>query len=258
MTPYVLTVDIGNTNTHVGLIKCASRSILSLDIIPTSDIDTSLVPTVCSAATSIQQTAPVPVVLCSVIQSAKQQFNNELTAALQSPVVWLGNNKQLPLHIPYENPDALGADRIADMIYAHCAYPDENVIIVDAGTTITIDYLHHGATFRGGAILPGPSTQLKSLHAHTDQLPELDFSNPDSEFPGRSTAACIHGGVRYGTAGAVSLIVDQYRLLDSDPCQVIATGGAWPYLKHIVSFEARHIPEMTMAGCALYYTLLHP
>jgi pantothenate kinase type III len=258
MTPYVLAVDIGNTNTHIGLIKCASRSILSLDILPTGAIDANLVTAVCSAATSIQQTIPIPVVLCSVIQSAQQQFNNELTDALQAPVVWLGNNNKLPLHISYENPDALGADRIADMIYAHCTYPGENVIIVDAGTTITIDYLHHGNTFRGGAILPGPSTQLKSLHAHTDQLPELDISNPDNEFPGLSTAACIHAGVRYGTAGAVSFIVDRYRLLDSNPCRVIATGGAWPYLKHTVSFEARHIPEMTMAGCALYYTLLHP
>jgi type III pantothenate kinase len=213
------------------------------------------VTTVCSAIEPLQHAMSVPVVLCSVVQSAEKQINNELTAALHSPVIWLHNSRKLPLHIPYENPDSLGADRIADMLYAHGAYPDKNVIIIDAGTTITVDYLHHGKTFRGGAILPGPSTQLESLQANTDQLPELDMNSSGNDFPGLSTAACIHAGVYYGTAGALSLLVDRYRRVFSEPCTVLATGGAWPYLKDAVTFEARNIPEMTMAGCAMYYTL---
>ena len=254
MTPYVLTVDIGNTNTHIGLIKCASRSILSLDVFPTKDIPTCLTNTIWSAVKTVPD---APVVICSVVQSIEEQYHHKLSSSIQSQVLWLHYNEKLPLTIPYKNPALLGADRIADLVYAHGVFPGENVIVVDAGTTITIDYLHKGSVFRGGAIMPGPSTQLKSLRANTDQLPELELDSPDTEFPGMSTAACIHAGVLFGTAGAVSHIVDRYRHMYNEPSRIVATGGAWPFLKPYVTFEASHIPEMTMAGCALYFTLLN-
>jgi len=249
---YTIAVDIGNTNTHIGLIKCATRSILSLDIFPSRQLDERFIVTIRSIVDSLQHAMPVPIVICSVIKSIEERFGKDLHDSSTTPLVWLRYTAQLPLHIPYDDPLLLGADRIANMLYSSVVFAHENVIIIDAGTTITVDYLQNGRDFIGGVILPGPATQLKSLHASTDQLPQFEPGTVTAASPGLSTETCMDIGVRYGIAGALSLLVGKYSNLFNGPCRILATGGAWPYLKDAVTFEVKHIPELTMVGCALY------
>ena len=78
MINYVIAVDVGNTNTHIGLINCTSRTILSLDIFPSKDIDTRFVNSLVALSQSMKHAAPVPVVMSSVLPSLEARFDGIL------------------------------------------------------------------------------------------------------------------------------------------------------------------------------------
>jgi pantothenate kinase type III len=88
-------------------------------------------------------------------------------------------------------------------IYGISRFPTQPLILVSAGTAVTVDYIADGA-FLGGAILPETALQLLALHSHTDALPHVAAITAElvAELPARSTEACIACGVLYG-------IVDQ-------------------------------------------------
>ncbi|HAJ80561.1 MAG TPA: hypothetical protein DCO75_12420 [Fibrobacteres bacterium] len=252
MYNYIIAVDIGNTNTHIGLVNCSSRGILSLDIFPSMDIDTRLVDSIVSLSISMKHAAPVPIVVCSVIKSIEARYNSTLCKLIESPVLWLKYSPALPVVVNYENPYSLGADRLANFFYCYDVFNGKNLIIIDAGTAIKIDYLKNGREFFGGVILPGLATQLQSLHDKTDQLPPVNVEEIGLEFPGLSTQSCILGGVRLGIAGSLSFLVKKFKQHFNEDAIILATGGSWKYLQEYMQFEFEFIPELTLVGCALY------
>jgi type III pantothenate kinase len=255
MINYVIAVDVGNTNAHIGLINCTSRSILSLDIFPSTEIDTRLVNSLVTLSQSMKHAAPVPVVLSSVLPSLRGRFDDTLKKAVEGPVCWIHNNDRLPIINHYSDPGSLGPDRLANFLYGFTAFTGKSQIIISAGTTITVDYLKNGREFLGGAIVPGLTTQLKSLHDQTASLPEVESGEIDFEFPGLSTKSCMHSGVRFGIAGSLSFLVEKYRSHFDETSLVLTTGGSWKYVQDLVDFEFQFIPELTLVGCALYYAL---
>jgi len=255
MANYVIAADVGNSNTHIGLINCTNRTILSLDIFPSKEIDTRFVNSLAALSQSMKHSAPVPVVISSVIQPFRERFDGILKQSIEGPVCWVHNNARLPIINRYENPDSLGPDRLANFLYGFMAFTGKSQIIIDAGTTITVDYLKNGREFLGGAIVPGLTTQLKSLHDQTSSLPEVEPGEIDFNFPGLSTKSCMHGGVRFGIAGALSFLVEKYRRHFNENCLVLTTGGSWKYVQDVVDFEFQFVPELTLVGCALFYSL---
>jgi type III pantothenate kinase len=252
MNNYVIAVDIGNTNTHIGLINYSSRGILSLDIFPSKEIPSRFINSVSSLCTSMKHAAPVPVVVSSVIGSVEEEYGDRLCRQTESPVFWIHYSASLPVKINYENPLKLGSDRLANFFYGHEVAEGRNLLIIDAGTAIKMDYLKKGKEFAGGIIIPGFSTQLESLHDHTDLLPSVNACDIGNEFPGLSTQSCMLSGVRYGIGGAVSCFVEKFRSHFNEDVHVLATGGSWKYLQEYMYFPFEFIPELTLVGCAMY------
>lgn len=129
----------------------------------------------------------------------------------------------LPLNLSKGYQGPIGADRIAAMIGAKSLYPDQDLIVVDAGTALTIDILDKDACFKGGIISPGINMRLQSLHEFTCGLP---FVSPDGNTPslGHETETAIRSGVING----VSYEIDSYMHLAFEKYGVkrmVATGG---------------------------------
>jgi type III pantothenate kinase len=153
--------------------------------------------------------------------------------------------------VAYTNPCTLGVDRLANCLYSQAAHPGQNRIIIDAGTATKVDFFASGNEFAGGAILPGIATQLKSLHDYTSALPLLEPSTSAIEFPGTTTESAMTTGVLYGTAGALSFLVDRYRQ-KYGTVPVLATGGAWKQVESLVTFEFEYVKDMTLVGTGLF------
>lgn len=138
-------------------------------------------------------------------------------------VMVLSARTPLPIVLDYATPQTLGSDRIAAACGARTLH--RNVLIVDAGTCITIDLLDAGGTYHGGAILPGIDMQLRALNAFTARLPLVEAaSDTPVSLTGRSTDESILAGV----LGAARLAVEGFAIhhrRQHDDLLVLLTGG---------------------------------
>lgn len=143
-------------------------------------------------------------------------------------VVMLDNNIKLPFKNLYETPHTLGVDRIALVSASVKHYPNSNVLIIDAGTCITYDFITSKNEYLGGAISPGIRLRYNSLNSFTDRLPLLQTEVPD-QLIGNSTVASIHSGVVFGILMEIDGLIDEYKERYKD-LTVILTGGDADFL----------------------------
>lgn len=135
---------------------------------------------------------------------------------------------RLPFKNKYGTPDTLGLDRIALVAAASEAYPNTNVLIIDAGSCITYDFLNARGEYMGGAISPGIAMRYKSLNAFTANLPELEKTDT-AELVGNSTDSSIHSGILNGVVSEVDGMIASYRS-EYSKVTVILTGGDGQFL----------------------------
>lgn len=138
-------------------------------------------------------------------------------------VIVLSSETNLPFINKYKTPKTLGVDRLALVSGAVKKFPHKNVLIIDAGTCITYDFITAENTYLGGAISPGLRLRYKSLHDLTANLPLLETSNP-VDITGNSTDAAIHSGVVYGIIYEIDAVIERYQKKYPD-LTVILTGG---------------------------------
>ncbi|NDK18979.1 MAG: type III pantothenate kinase [Zetaproteobacteria bacterium] len=144
------------------------------------------------------------------------------------PLKILSNQLKLPYTIAYKTLETLGLDRIALVASAVLNYPNQNVLVIDAGTCITFDFITEKGVYLGGAISPGIQMRYNALHTQTAKLPQLKLKYPEN-FIGNSTDNSIHSGVCLGTIyeikGVVAKYKSKYRKLT-----VVLTGGNTNFL----------------------------
>ena len=145
-------------------------------------------------------------------------------------VIELSSKTNLPFKNLYETPETLGVDRIALVSASVQKYPNKNVLIIDAGTCITYDFITSENHYLGGAISPGIRLRYKSLNNLTANLPLLKTEQPKSII-GNTTKTSIHSGVINGVINEIDGIINQYHENYSD-LTVILTGGDTKFLSN--------------------------
>lgn len=134
----------------------------------------------------------------------------------------------VPIASDYFTPLTLGSDRLAAAVGVSVLWPGRNVLIVDCGTAVTIDFVTADGTFRGGSISPGLHMRFRALHEFTAALPLGGV--PDSEeLFGRSTADAIGAGVLNSLVFEIEGYVRRLQQQIDGLC-VIFTGGDAKYL----------------------------
>ena len=142
----------------------------------------------------------------------------------------LNENSNLPFKNLYQSKISLGSDRIALVSSAAVIYPNKNVLVIDAGTCITYDFLSKKSHYLGGSISPGIRMRYKSLNQNTSKLPMLKTTIP-KKFISINTNQSIHAGVINGVLheirGQISEYEEEYANLT-----VILTGGDAKFLSN--------------------------
>lgn len=152
----------------------------------------------------------------------------------------------LPILMEYATPGTLGVDRKATACAAAARFPGEDVLVVDAGTALTLDWVSADGVFKGGNISPGLRMRLKALHEHTAKLPLLDtvdLRKREMRKLGEDTNTAILGGCARGLLDEVAMA---YLRLERPDCRIVLTGGDAPLI-------ADFLPEaLDVAGCTSY------
>ena len=161
----------------------------------------------------------------------------------------LTNNTPVPFKNKYRTPDTLGKDRIAIAAAAVQLYPDENVLIIDTGTSITFDIITAKGEYLGGSISPGLNMRFKALHNFTHRLPLIVAPDPGANIKliGDSTESSILSGVVNGLIAEVESTINQYNMLFS-PLKIIISGGDYKYFERLVKSNIFAAPNIVVRG----------
>lgn len=103
----------------------------------------------------------------------------------------------IPIINRYKTPETLGKDRLAAVIGASFLKPGCDLLVVDAGTAITYDFIDANRVYWGGNIAPGLNLRLRALHEFTQKLPLVEAQNESAEL-GVDTQSAINSGALYG------------------------------------------------------------
>ncbi|MDG2499424.1 MAG: type III pantothenate kinase [Flavobacteriaceae bacterium] len=144
------------------------------------------------------------------------------------PITILDSTFPMPFNNCYDTPLTLGVDRLALMASAVHQFPKRNVLVIDAGSCITYDFMDAHHNYLGGAISPGIQMRYKSFEAFTSNLPLLPKTIP-SHHIGSSTEASIHSGVINGVLKEIEGTIQVYQNKYPD-LTVILTGGDADFL----------------------------
>lgn len=157
----------------------------------------------------------------------------------------LSHHTRLPFKNEYETPETLGPDRIAAVAGAYYLFPGRNVLIIDAGSAVTYDYLS-GKTYKGGNISPGLTMRFRALHRFTGKLPHGSTTEIYSS-PGKNTLEAVTAGVIDGLINEINEYIRQFEenYIDS---VVVMTGGDSGYLKDRISRKVKYEPDLVLEG----------
>ncbi|MBO0359745.1 type III pantothenate kinase [Hymenobacter sp. BT186] len=156
----------------------------------------------------------------------------------------------LPIQNTYATPHTLGADRLAAAVGAAWQRPNQDTLIVDAGTAIKCDLVEGGHTFRGGSIAPGLRLRFQALHTFTGRLPLVELpANLEATIPltGDSTQTAIQSGVLNGAAAEVNGLIDRYREQFPE-LGVVLAGGDAAFFQPRLKGPIFAIPELVLLG----------
>ncbi|MHC5028335.1 MAG: type III pantothenate kinase, partial [Planctomycetota bacterium] len=168
---------------------------------------------------------------------------------LSTNVYIVGKDLPIPIGESLDPETITGVDRLLNAAAAYATL-EQACVVVDAGTAITVDFVDGEGTFHGGAIAPGASMQLAALHQHTSALPALEFTKPDSEAFGKSTAQAMLHGVYDGIRGLVWRLVEKYAERYGAYPMVVVTGGDANVLFEDDELVNRLVPDLTLLGIA--------
>jgi type III pantothenate kinase len=138
-------------------------------------------------------------------------------------VINLDVSTKVPFQNHYKSPETLGVDRIALVSAAVKNYKEHNVLIIDAGTCITYDFINRENKYLGGAISPGIRLRYQSLNNLTANLPLIKTKMPQNVI-GNTTEESIHSGIINGIINEIEGTISRYDEKYKD-LTVILTGG---------------------------------
>src|SRR5687768_2623600 len=194
-------------------------------------------------------------IVSSVVPALTRSYRNLASGNFGVPFYVVKAEMETGLDNRYDDPEAVGADRIVNAVAAgrHYGFP---AIIVDIGTATTVEAVDGAGCYLGGAILTGLYVSLEALVSRTAQLPSVDLEEEPPRVIATNTPDSIRSGFIYGYAGAVDALIRRSRdELGEDGVRVIATGGPAgvivPYCREIQEFD----PDLTLKGLFALYEM---
>lgn len=135
----------------------------------------------------------------------------------------ISKTSNFPFQNRYATPETVGLDRLVLAAGATILYPNQNRLVIDAGTCITFDVIDDENQYLGGAISMGLQMRYQSLHHYTAKLPLLEAKIPN-HWMGDSTEESIHVGVVNGLIAEINAFTDQF-ITTNENFTIILTGG---------------------------------
>lgn len=258
----LLTIDVGNTQTVLGLYDPESTSgegaavglvdhwRLSTDAERTSDEYSVLVRSLLDTVDVDFDEDLRGASVCSGVPRILANLRHMITRYLPFEPIVIEPGVKTGMPILYDNPKEVGADRLANAIAAYDLYGGPTVV-VDFGTGNNFDVISEDGEFLGGAIAPGIEISLDALFGRAAALRAVELVEPRNVV-GKSTVESIQSGTIYGFGAMIDGMVRRFADEIGD-INVVATGGL-AHLISPVSETIQHVePFLTLHGLRIVH-----
>jgi type III pantothenate kinase len=222
-----LIIDIGNTAIKVVIMNNDSE-IIESSTFKISDFQHTI--------NFIQSQSYKKAILSSVGPHFETQ---EIIKGVKNLIVF-DNDTEIPFKVLYATPKTLGKDRIANAAGAFSKFPNQNTLIIDAGTCLKFDFINDKSEYLGGAISPGLTMRLKALHTFTANLPLLENYTANQPLIGNDTSSSMLVGSINGMKNEIIKTIEDYQNQFSK-LNIILTGGEAYIFEKIVISEKNSI-----------------
>lgn len=251
----LLTIDIGNTNLTLGLFegdRLGAHWRLATDHERMPDeFGIQILGLLQHGGCSVAQLEGV--CLASVVPPLTGRIVEACKAYLGKQPLVVDSTIKTGIQIWYDNPMAVGADRIVDAVAVKALYGGP-ACIVDFGTATTFDAISAEGDYLGGAIAPGIGIAADALTRRTAQLPRINLERPPSVI-GKNTVHAMQSGLLFGYVALVEGMIARFRKELGENMKTIATGG----LAEIITRETDVIqivnPWLTLEGLRMLWEM---
>lgn len=208
----ILTVDVGNTRIKAAVFEGDTH--LESFVFDKIELEKKI-------KKILEKFETIDYLVVSLVGDVEKQsfvaFENQVK------VHFVSHQDTFPFINNYGTPKTLGIDRMVLAAGATLLYPNQNRLVIDAGTCITYDFIDEKNVYQGGAIAPGFRLRYESLHQFTAKLPLLTLQSPET-YIGKSTSESIHSGVVNGLVYEIDGFIDEYKAACKNII-IILTGG---------------------------------
>lgn len=185
----------------------------------------------------------------SGILSAVKDLPTEIIQYLSencNQFIELNHLTPVPVENRYETPETLGKDRLAAVVGAVSLQPDNDLLVIDAGTAITYDFVDAKGAYFGGNIAPGMDLRLKALHVFTGKLPlaEIDVQPP---LLGVNTISAIQAGVFHGIVFEMNGYIDTLKV-KYPKLSIFLTGGGSIFFENNIKSPIFAVKNLVLIG----------
>ena len=229
-----LVIDVGNTQIKVAIF----------DRVSLVHKDNFKATKILSRLDELASIYPINEVIISHVAKIDLEELDQLKSLFK--VLVLNHDTKLPFINKYLTPKTLGVDRIALMAGAVSQFPKKNVLVIDAGSCITYDFVNDNGVYYGGSISPGIEMRYKAVNSFTANLPLLDKKNEIPEI-GNSTENAIHQGILNGVIQEIDGVIQQYKD-KNQKLTVVLTGGDTIFLAKNIKSSIFAIPNFLLEG----------
>ncbi len=249
----ILAVDIGNTQTVLGLFENAilgGHWRISTDATLTAD-ELRLRIGGLLGLDGLSWESIHRVVISSVVPALTVAYEEMAERATGKEPMVIGPGVKTGMPIRYDNPHEVGADRIVNGVAAYAALGGP-VVVVDFGTATTLDVIDASGAYLGGAIAPGVETSAEALFSRAARLAKVDLEAPDKVI-GTNTRASVQAGLVLGEAVMVDGLVRRIWEELGTSCPVIATGGLAEQMTPLCQTIGHVDADLTLKGLIAIY-----
>ena len=225
MVSALLAVDVGNTNTVLGLYE--GRELKRHWRVTTRRDATSDEIALSVEALLVSRGAgglrPEEVIVANVVPSLGYPIRQAFRDIFGREPIFVEPGIKTGMPILYDVPQEVGADRIVNAVAAH-ARLGRPCIVVDFGTATTFDVVTAKGEYAGGVIVPGVGISAEALFERAARLWRVEIRRPD-RVVGKTTAGSIQSGLYFGYLSLVDGVIDRIAKEIGAKPRVIATGG---------------------------------
>lgn len=251
----LLTIDIGNTNIVLGVMKgmeLVASFRMTTQMPRTSDeYGVTMIEMLRNKKIGVEDLQGV--IISSVVPSVMYSITNSIKRYLKKKPLIVGPGLKTGISVRTDNPKTVGADRIVNCVAAYELHGGP-CMAIDFGTSTTYDIINEKGEFIGGLITPGIRISADVMWQRAAQLPHMEIKRPKSILDCKNTVSSMQAGLVYGYIGQVEYIVKKVKEeMNCPEMKIIATGGLAKIIQDGTDVIQEYDGLLTLKGLALIY-----